>query len=182
MVMKRMITALISLLVLSVLAAGCVYASETQSAGAGPDTDLTYLFERGTYEKKDISLNEVERIAILFTSSPLPQSLLLDMEDMKSYYDPGRDIYYNISVSKYINDLSDNERSQIEQIWHKADFNNWDFYYEGFSEMDYECHFAVETANAVYHYEIKGVDAPAPDSLTDFITDLLHTFWNPEIS
>lgn len=180
--MKKGITALLSLLILSAFLAGSVFASETQSSGAGSDTDLSYLFEDGAYEKKDISLNNVERIAILFTSSPLPQSLLLDMEDMKSYYDPGRDIYYNVSVSKYINDLTDSERNRIEQIWRKADFNSWDFYYEGSSEMDYECHFAVETADAVYHYEIRGVDAPAPDSLMDFITELLHEFWNPEIS
>lgn len=179
--MKRTMILFTVFLLTAVLSAGSVSASETAETLMHADGDYSYLFERGSQNRQEIALGDVERVAILFTSSPLPQSLFLDIEDMKSYYDPGRDIYYNIQISKYITDLSDSELSEIERIWQKADFANWDFYYEGTTEMDYECHFAVETKDSVYHYEIKGIDAAAPDSLMDLITDLLHEFWDPEI-
>ena len=187
--MRKIISIVISVMLFSAVLAGCAYAEEAAeyiqpqnelSAGI-QDGDYTYLFENGSTQKRNIPLNDVERIAILFTSSPLPQSLLLDLEDMKSYYDPGRDIYYNIEVSKYIKDMSENEKNQLNEIWLKGAFESWDFYYEGMAELDYECHLSVETEDTVYHYEIKGVDAPAPDSLTDFITELLHAFWNSDI-
>ena len=182
--MKKLIGVLISVMLMCAAAAGCAFAeempSEIDTTGVS-EWDFSYMFEQGSAEKRNIPLDEVERIAILFTSSPLPQSLMLDLENMKSYYDPGRDIYYNIQVSKYIKDMSDNEKNRLEDIWRKGSFDTWDFYYEGAVEMDYECHLSVETKDAVYHYQIIGVDAPAPDSLTDFITELLHTFWDSEI-
>ena len=182
--MKKLIAGLTVLLSISVLFTSHIMAAEFESTNDTMEyqaTDYTYLFERSTSQKANIFLPDVNHIAILFTSSPLPQSLFLDLEDAKSYYDPGRDIYYNIQISKYISDLSADERQQIERIWSTADFMNWDFYYEGTQELDYECHLAIETRDSVYHYEIKGVDALAPDSLMDFITDILHTFWDPEI-
>ena len=181
--MKKKIYVLISTALLCAIMAGCVFAAEMQTTSAERDSewDYTYLFDEDSAQKKNIPLDEVEHIAILFTSSPLPQSLFLDMEDMKSYYDPGKDIYYDIQVSKYINDLTDTEKNELEKIWQKGTFEDWDFNYEGFTEMDYECHLSIETEDEIYHYQIKGVDAPAPDSLMDFITELLHEFWDPEI-
>ena len=175
--MKKWFKILISVMMISVLAAGYVFAGEYQEH---PD-DYSYLFEHGTSVKKDLDLSEVERIAILYTSSPLPQSLFLDIEDEKSYYDPGTDIFYNIQVSKYINDMNEDEKSELQKIWEDADFNNWEFYYEGTAEIDYECHFAIETEDEIYHYLIRGVDAQAPESLQKFISDILHTFWDEEI-
>ena len=175
--MKKLFTILITFMLISVAAAGIVSAGEYQE---NPD-DYSYLFEHGTTQKKDLELTEVKRIAILYTSSPLPQSLFLDMDDEKSYYDPGTDIFYNVKVSKYINDMDEEELSKLKEIWEDSDFNNWEFRYEGTAEMDYECHFAIETEDEIYHYLIRGVDAPAPESLNKFISDILHTFWDSEI-
>ena len=175
--MKKWFKILISVILISVLAAGALQAGEYQEY---PD-DYSYLFEHGTSQKKDIELSAVERIAILYTSSPLPQSLFLDMEDQKSYYDPGTDIFYNIQLSKYINDMNEDEKSELQEIWRDADFSNWEFYYEGTAQMDYECHFAIETEDEIYHYLIRGVDASAPENLQKFISDILHTFWDSEI-
>jgi len=191
--MRKMIISIIAIASMLLLSAGTVFAQETDMqeimpAGEyaehdnGHGSNYEYMFDAESVKKADIPLEQVKHIAVLFTSAPLPQSLFLDMEELKSYYDPSKDIYFDIKISKYISDMDEDEIAAVRDIWTRADFENWEFSYEGSMELDYECHLSIETENGIYHYVIKGVDAAAPDSLTFFISELLHAFWNPQVA
>lgn len=141
-----------------------------------------YLFGDNINDMGVPSLDQVKNIAILQVNEKLNQSLLLDLENLKCYYDPAKNIFNNVNEAEKISDLDDNSLDLLGEIFQKADWEAWDNSYQGDTKAsNYECMLAIETDEGLLRYTISGIDSDVPVTLTDFTSSILHAFWDDEI-
>ncbi len=134
-----------------------------------------YLFKADTIEPADhqIKSKNVLSIAIVYSFGIARETILIDLENGKYYYDPQEKCFDDMEEYENIGDLTPEQQESIRSLIETIPWNDFDYLYASSEDDRYifdgmNCSLAIETTDGIIRFTIEDSADEWPETLIDF--------------